>query len=470
LIGINQDLKGNIMLVVNAMWRLKRAYPAWAAVIFGLTLFMPSWSLHISKHTVRMKWVEALADSQISSANESILTLRLAIETALAGNQGLGEIKARAEAMATIPSQAGSMPDPTVNVGLLNAPINSFNLHSEDMTMLEMGISQTIPFPGKLALREKIAEQEALVAADSVDEARLLLVRDVKQSWWRLFYYDRALNLLDETEHVFQQLIDTAQVKYQVGKGAQQDVLLAQLELSKLKKDKLELMSLRKAQNARINALLDRSPEILIKIPSETEFKLPDFVESNLQDKALQVRPVFAQHQKMLDAAQIKVNLAKQDFYPDFTVGGTYAFRQNTPIGQSRSDFASIQLSMNVPIYANRKQAKAVDQRQSELLQEQYSLKDQHHKIQAEIATKAIDYQQAKEKFLLLEHEIIPQAQQTLASLLAAYSVGQSNFTDLLRTQLSLFQYQAQYWQALTDTQQLLAELSAAIGEELSHD
>ena len=191
--------------------------------------------------------------------------------------------------MATIPSQVGSLPDPIVNVGLLNVPINNFNLHSEDMTMLEMGVSQTIPFPGKLTLQEKIAEQEALAAADSVDEARLLLVRDVKQSWWRLFYYDRALNLLNETEHVFQQLIGSAQAKYQVGKGAQQDVLLAQLELSKLKKDKLELMSLRNAQNARFNALLDRGPEILLKIPSETEFKLPDFVESNLQDKALQV-------------------------------------------------------------------------------------------------------------------------------------------------------------------------------------
>ena len=458
------------MFVVNYSWLLRRVCPAWAAVTLGLALFLSGWSLHISTNTIRMSWGEALADSQPSRTDESVLTLNLAIEHALAGNPGLEEIKARAEALAAIPSQAGSMPDPTVNVGLLNVPTSNFNLHSEDMTMLEMGVSQTIPFPGKLALREKIAEQEALAAADSIDEARLRLAREVKQSWWRLFYYDRALNLLDETERVFQQLIDIAQAKYKIGKGTQQDVLLAQLELSKLKNEKLELISLRHTQNARLNALLDRGPEIPVRIPGEAEFKLPDIVESNLQDKALQIRPLFAQHQKMLDAAQTKVDLAKQDFYPDFTVGGGYAFRQNTPTGQSRSDFASVQLSMNVPIYANRKQAKAVDQRQSELLQEQYSLKDEHHKIQAEIAAKAAEYQQAKEKLLLLEHEIIPQAQQTVDSLLAGYQVSQTNFTDLLRTQLSLFQYQTQYWQALSGTQQLLAELSAAIGEELSHD
>ena len=458
------------MFFVICPWPLRYTYPAWAAVIFGLALFWPAPSFHISSDTVRVVWAEARAETRQTITDESILTLDLAIERALAGNPGLGEIKARAEAMAAIPAQAGALPDPTVNLGLLNVPTSSFNLHQEDMTMLEMGVSQTIPFPGKLALREKIAEQEALAAADSVDEGRLRLVREVKQSWWRLFYYDRALNQLNEAESFFQQLIDIAQEKYKVGTGAQQDVLLAQLELSKLKNEKLELVSIRLSQNARFNALLDRPPETPTRIPAEAEFKLPAIAEAALQKKALGIRPLFAQHRKMLDAAQARVDLAQQDFYPDFTVGGGYAFRQNTPTGQSRSDFASVQLSMNVPIYANHKQAKAVDQRQSELLQEQYALQDEHHKIQAEIAAKAAEYQQAKEKLLLLEHEIIPQAQQAVNSLMAGYQVSQTDFTDLLRTQLSYFQFQTQYWQALTNTQEILAELSAEVGEELSHD
>jgi outer membrane protein TolC len=433
------------MFFINCSWPLRRAYFAWLFVTFGLVL------------------TEALAD-------EPALTLNLAIEQALAGNPGLAEIKARAEAMAAIPSQAGSLPDPTVNFEMLNVPTRSFNLRQEDMTMMGMGISQELPFPGKLALREKIAGHEALAAADSVDEARLRLVREVKQGWWQLFYYDRALNLLDETASVFQQLIDISQANYKVGKGTQQDVLLSQLELSKLKDEKLSMIGMRHALTARFNALLDRVPEKPALIPAEAEFKLPVFTESALQDKVLQTRPLFAQHRKMLDAASAKVDLAKQDFYPDFTVGAGYAFRQNTPTGQTRSDFANVQLSMNVPIYADRKQSKALDQRQSELLQEQYALQDEHHKIRAEIAAKSAEYQHAKEKLLLLEQEIIPQAQQTVNSLLVGYQVSQANFSDLLRTQQSLFQYQTQYWQALSNTQQLLAELSAEVGEELGHE
>jgi cobalt-zinc-cadmium efflux system outer membrane protein len=458
------------MFFIICSWPLRRAYPAWTPVIFGLALFSPGLVIHISTDTIRVAWAEARAEIQLTNRDKSILTLDQAIELALTGNPGLAEIKARAEAMAAVPSQEGTLPDPTLRFGALYLPTSSFNLHQDDFTMMEVGVSQEIPFPGKLALREKIAEQEALAAADSVDEARLRLVREVKQSWWRLFYYDRALNLLDESEHFFQQLIDIAQAKYKVGKGSQQDVLLAQLELSKLKDEKLNLVIVRHSQNARINALLDRVAETSVQIPAEAEFKLPVIVESALQDKALHIRPLFEQHRKMLDAGLAKVDLAQKGFYPDFTVGAYYDARQNTPSGQSRSDFASVQLSINVPIYANRKQAKAVDQRQSELLQAQYALHDDHRKIQAEIAAKAVEYQQTKEKLLLLEHEIIPQAQQAVNSLLAGYQVSQTDFTDLLRTQLSFFQYQTQYWQALTNTQQILAELSAEVGEEFSHD
>lgn len=458
------------MFFIIYPWPLCRAYPVWAAVSFGLALFSPGLVVHISTDTIRVSWVEALAETQPAKTDESPLTLDKAIEHALSGNPGLGEIKALAEAMAAIPSQEGTLPDPTIRLGALYLPTNSFNLRQDDFTMMEVGISQDIPFPGKLALREKIAEQEALAAADSVDEARLRLVREVKMAWWRLFYYDRALSLLDESEQFFLQLIDIAQAKYKVGKGSQQDVLLAQLELSKLKDEKLNLTSMRHGQDARFNALLDRTPQMPVLIPAEADFNLPAIAESALQDKALQTRPLFAQHRKMLDAAKSKVDLAKKGFYPDFSVGAFYDVRQNTLSGQPRSDFASVQLSMNLPIYAERKQAKAVDQRKGELLQEKYALEDEHHKVQAEIAANAAEYQHAKEKLALLEHEILPQAQQTLDSLLAGYQVNQTNFTDLLRTQLSYFQYQTQYWQTLTNTQQILAELSAEVGEELSHD
>ena len=336
--------------------------------------------------------------------------------------------------------------------------------------MIEVGLSQTIPFPGKLALKEKAAEHEALAAASSVEVARLRLARDVKKAWWRLFYYDRALNVTEETEKFFQQLIDVAQAKYKTGQGMQQDVLQAQLELSKLKDEKLELTGMRHVENVQLNVLLNRKPETLARIPRQAEIKLPVLTDAALHEKAMRSNPLFAQHDNMLDAARTKVELANKDYYPDLTLGSSYAFRQNTPEGLTRSDFLSVNLSINLPIYAQQKQAKAVDQRRSELLQEQYSAQDEHNKVHGEISAKNAEYGHARERLALFEHEIIPQAEQTVRSLMAGYQVSKTDFTDLLRAQMTLSQYQSQYWQALARTQQVLAELSALVGEEVGHD
>lgn len=403
-------------------------------------------------------------------AVEPELSLKQALELALAHNPSLAEIKARAEALAAIPPQAGALPDPTVNVDLLNIPTRNFNLRQEDMTMLEFGISQMIPFPGKRDLQRRIAEQEALAAADSVEEARLRLVREVRESWWRLFFYDRALNVTGDSERFFQQLVDIALAEYRVGRGQQQDVQMAQLELSKLKDERLELVGMRHTATAQFNVLLDRPPSAPVTMPTSAEVSLPELTEATLWETAEATRPLLAQRRKLLAAAQTRVDLAHQDFYPDVTVGAGYALRQDTPTGQSRSDFANVRLSVNLPIYARDKQAKAVDQRQSEYLQAQYAFKDEHHRVQADISARIAEYLHARERLSLFEHEIIPEAQQTVRSLLAGYQVGKANFSDLLRAQLTLFQYQTQYWQALTRTQQILADVAAATGAEVAHD
>lgn len=419
----------------------------------------------------RPAWLFCLAMlSFAAGAGEAELGLHRALELALTGNPGLAELKARAQALAAVPSQAGALPDPSFSVDLLNLPTRSFDLRKEDMTMLDLGLSQTIPFPGKRGLQQKIAEQEALAAADSVEEARLRLARDVKQAWWRLYYYDRALNLTREAGQFLQQLVDLAQAQYRVGQGSQQDVLMAQLELSKLKDEQLEWIGMRHGAIPGFNQLMDRAPEAPVTLPEAAEVKLPELDEAGLRETAQASRPLFALHRKMLDAAQARVELARKDFYPDLTLGAGYALRQNSPTGQSRSDFASLRLSVNLPIYAADKQARAVDQRQSEYLQQQYSQQDEHRKVLAEISARVAEYRHARERLELFEHEILPEAQQAVTSLMAGYRVRKSGFSDLLRAQLSLFQYQNQYWQSLARTQQILAELSAAVGGETDHE
>lgn len=396
------------------------------------------------------------------------LTVEIAVDTALHENPGLSEMRARADAMAAIPSQAGSLPDPRLSVGAVNFPTDGFSFTHEPMTQVQVGLSQVIPFPGKLTLSRRAAEYDAAAALHNVDETRLLLVRDVRTTWWRLFSLDRSLSIVGRNKTLLRQFIQVALSKYKVGKGLQQDVLLAQLELSRLTDLELRLGGMRASEQARMNALLATSAGSSIKLPETVDTSLPELAgQQTLYDRAERVRPLLAIQLEHIRAARTRVELAERDYYPDFNIGAEYGARGGRNAdGSNRSDMMSFQLSINLPIFTGRKQSKAVDQRNSELLEGTFKLHDLRNGIRADIAAAISEYNQARGQFTLFETGILPQARQTVASMLAGYQVNKVDFLNLVNSQVTLYNYEMNYWQTLSDARQAAARLAAAVGED----
>lgn len=401
----------------------------------------------------------------VKADNPDALTLQAATDRAVQDNPGLAQIRARAQAMAAIPAQVGTLPDPVISFNALNLPTDTFDTRQEPMTQMQFGLSQTIPFPGKLALREQAASFEAAAALKNVTEARGWLQQNVKKTWWQIFYLDHVLQIVDSNLVLLRQFIQIARTKYEVGEGLQQDVLLAQLELSKFLDQQLKLTGLRRNAVAQLNALLDRPPGQTIRLPKKVEEKLPRLLaETELYRRAEDFRAVLAAKRESINAAQSRLELAKKDYFPDLNVGAAYGVRDNTLSGAQRADFLSMKLSMSVPIFMASKQAKAVDQRTSELMQQKYALQDEWNNVRAQISQGASDYQRAKDQVILFKTGIIPQARQTVASMLSGYQVSTVDFLNLVRSQITLFNYEMQYWNAFAEANQALAQLTAAIG------
>mgnify|MGYP000252802419 CR=1 FL=1 len=405
--------------------------------------------------------------SIIHAEQGNLLTLQAALDIAVQDNPSLAQIQARSEAIATIPSQVGSLPDPVISFNALNLPTDTFDTAQENMTQMQGGISQAIPFFGKLALREQAAIYQAEAATHDVTEARFRLLRDVKKTWWAHFYLDRALEIIIANQNLLRQFVKIAQTKYEVGEGLQQDVLLAQLELSKLLDTEIRLTGAIDRAKAQLNALLDHAANQAFKIPQHTQEDLPTLQgESLLFEQAKNYRALLASRRESINAAQSRLDLAKKDYFPDFKVGAFYGGRDDTLAGQERADFLSLKLSMNVPIFAATKQRKAVDQRSSELMQQRYALQDQWNHVRAEISKAYSDFHQTKNQVVLFKRGIVPQARQTVASMLAGYQVNKVDFLNLVRSQITLYNYETQYWKALTEANQALAQLTAVVGKE----
>jgi outer membrane protein TolC len=396
------------------------------------------------------------------------MLLDAAVAMAMTDNPGLAAMKIRAEALAAVPSQQGSLPDPRLSLNAMNFPVDSFDLTQEPMTQLQIGFNQVLPFPGKLALRAAAAEHETTAALWAVDEMRLKLVRDVKTVWWNLYFTDRALEIVARNVELLRQFVSVAQTKYKVGKGLQQDVLLAQLEVSKLHDKSISLRAMRRNQAARLNALLDQPTDRPLQLPHRVTETLAEIVdEKRLLMDAAQNRPMLAARQSKIDAARARLGLAKKGYSPDFMLGATYGYRGGENMdGSDRADFLSLMFSMNLPIYSGARQDKAVDQRASQMLQKQYQLDDARGRVAVEVSRALADYQRSREQASLFKQGIIPQAAQTVASMLAAYQVNKVDFLNLVRAQVTLFNYETRYWKALSQGNQALARLNAAVGKQ----
>lgn len=402
------------------------------------------------------------------------LSTTSAVEITLRDNPSLAQMQARYQSMLEVPAQAGALPDPTLSFNAMNFPADSFDRDQEAMTQLQIGLSQKFPFPGKRALREEAAEFEAKAAGYSVAEMQLQLASAVRKRWWQLYYLDHALATLDNNRVLLRQFISVAKTKYETGEGLQQDVLLAQVELSKLMDQDIQLQAIRRQQAIQLNILMDRSPRMPILLADKVSKQMPGLVhESVLYEKALQARPVLHKMANHIDAAQSRLDLAKRDYYPDFTIGMTYGDRAGDnplPRGGERSDFVSLMLAVKIPLYTGRKQSKAVSQKSFELQRNRYALQDERGQVMADISLAVTDYERASEQFRLFESGIVPQARQTVESMLAGYQVNQVDFLNLVRSQVTLFNYELQYWKALSDAKQALARLQAAVGEEAVYE
>jgi outer membrane protein TolC len=405
--------------------------------------------------------------SLVQAEATDTLSLPTALNIAVQDNPNLAQMQARYQAMSAIPLQMGSLPDPIISFNALNIPVDSFDLAQENMTQMQGGISQSIPFFGKLALSAQTANYQAEAAKYDVEELRLQLLSHVKQNWWMLFYLHRSLAIIQLNQNLLRQFVDIARTKYEVGEGLQQDILLAQLELSKLLDKKIRVEAILKKSQAQLNTLLSRPANQLINLPNQASETLATLKsETILYKETENTRALLSSRREIIHAAQSRLKLAKKDLLPDFTVGIFYGGRLDNLSGQERADLMSFKVSMNVPIFAASKQLKAIDQYNSELIQQRYLLKDQWNQTRADISSAYSDYQQHQQQAILFKQGIIPQARQTVASMLAGYQVNKVDFLNLVRSQITLYNYEIQYWQALSLANQAAAQLMAIAGKE----
>jgi len=362
-----------------------------------------------------------------------------------------------------LPSQ--SLDDPRLAFSFSNYPIDSFDTGERNMTGNDLRLEQSFPFPGKLDAKGEAAEQQALWYKGVYADAQLQLAMKVKDTWYRLYYQDRAIAISRENIELLNDFIQLTGKRYEVGEGLQQDVLKAQVERSKLMDRLFTLQQQRESLRADFNRLLARPTTTPLELPAEIETQEVSIDLALIQEKAIAHRPLFASYKSLIEQYQAQKNLAQLDYYPDFNVFAGYRFRDDD-LPDDGTDFFSAGVSINLPIWRNKQAAQV-----AEAASGVHMARSQYDDFRAQVLAKIHDAKARLDKNRtlvdLFESGILPQARQTFEASLTAYQVGDVDFLTLLDSLLTLYRYEMDYHRAVSDYQRSIARLEAASGVSL---
>jgi len=348
-------------------------------------------------------------------------------------------------------------------------------------------VTQTIPYPGKLALRRRVASGEALAAEAAVETTRRLITRDVKQAYYELAFIDQARQAVVRNRDVLASVMRVTDVRYGLGTSGQTEVLKVRLDGTRLAETASDLAEQRSSVLARLNALLDRmldTSALRPVIPTRiARLAIPAVAEEirftsnvlgartagsplpllgELQDAAIANSPELREHEAMIGAQAARVELAQRERRPDIDVAVQYGQR-----GGGLPDMVSASVSIPLPIFARRKQDQLTGDASAQLEALHAEHQASANALRAEVAGLVSDIERKRTQLALYAKALLPQGHAMLSSATASYQVGKGELRDVLDAQASLFTYETDNARALADFAKELAELERIVGTEV---
>jgi outer membrane protein TolC len=420
-----------------------------------------------------IRWVNAVLISvlvlaplaSLAQPEGTMVNLDPLLEEALQNNPEILAAKKKWEVFKERVPQASALEDPMLGFGIISLPTN-FSFKDEDMTMKEISISQKFPFLGKRRLMGEMAGKEAEAAANEVQEKINRVIKEVKATYYELSFIYRSAEITQRNKEILESFVKIAETQYALGMGIQQDVLKAHVEVSKMVDELILLGQRRRALEAKLIALLNRSPENALGRPEEVTFKKLPIQMEELQKTALEANPTLKGMKKMIEAKEKAYDLAKREYYPDLEARFAYGQRDNAP-DMKRRDMLTGMVGINIPIFYKSKQGRKVAEAKADILNMEAQYRAMKNEILFMVTDMTSMIERVERQVALYKTGILPQASLQVESALSAYRVNKVDFMTLLDSRMTVYRYELEYHQALTDYEKNVASLEAVVGKRL---
>jgi len=410
-------------------------------------------TLHNNVNTLLKIALASLLVLSINVGHAIELRLDDAVKLAHANDPWLQQSGFIEQAMLSKSEAVATLPSPSISLALANLPTDGFATNQEPMTQLKTSISQMLPRGDSANIQRQqlsiLAQQQPLLRYDRQAQ----VAKMVSQLWLEAFRADASMALIRKNQALFEQLREIVNANYMsaLRKTRQQDILRAELELMRIE-DKL--LSLKTSRNENIFGLIrwlsandsNYSLDIdEVTLPATLPSSLPlssallltlDQLAPDQLAQQLSRHPYLQSFDKRYAAGQTAVTLAEQKYQPQWGFNASYGYRRDDQIGNSRADFVSLGVSVDLPIFTQ----KNIDSEVSAAVNEAYAIETEKRLVtrqfMAETNASIEKIKQLKARRLVYEAQILLQMEQQSQAALTAFTSDDGDFGEVVRARI----------------------------------
>ena len=373
----------------------------------------------------------AIPFSHASAQHDIPLTIAEAEDLALAAEPGQQALRARAAALEEQAVVAGALPDPMLRIGLNNYPIQSGDFTTEGMTNAGATYRQAFPRGDTRSLGNRKFTQLAEAQLQDADARGDEVLAATRIAWLDLYYWSQARELVRASRPFFDDLVTITRSLYAVGRRNQQDVLRAELELSRLDDRLIDIERQQLRARAQLGEWIGDDAE------RPVADKLPGWDDAPPREDllvSLREHPALRAADARIAAQDTSVQLAEQRNKPGWALDVGYSYRDGSlPNGDPRSDFITVGVTVDLPFFSG----KSVDSTLSAALQDRSaSVADKERllrSLESRLAAEYARWQELSRRLALYEERILVQARDHAQASLLAYQNDRGNFADVMR-------------------------------------
>lgn len=411
---------------------------------------------------------EQFTQIQLAESKSNTLTLESAIAKAIASDPWLKGSHSREEALTNESISASTLPDPKVSLMAANFPTDSFDINQEPMTQLTVGVSQMFPRGDSLALtsrqKQELAAQEPLLRQDRQDKVTVT----VTQLWLDAYRAQESIRLIEQDRSLFEHLVDATKASYSsaLGRARQQDIIRAQLELTRLD-DRLTMLrqQLESAQQRLSEWIGGQASLPLARTLSSKLGEEPTLVMSKPRNdrwlyEQINRHPLLLAFDQRIEAMQTGVKLAQQKYKPEWGLTAQYGYRDDDPMGRDRADLFSVGVTFDLPIFTGNRQDKDVSAATSRVEEVRTDKLLMARKLMAQLDTILVQIQRLNERRALYDQQLLPQMAEQAEASLTAYNNDDGDFAEAVRARIAELNAKIDFLTINVDRLKAIAELN----------